>query len=382
MSFTPTILTQINKQINRLELQAIIKDNSANKYVKKISSEMLLNLMIFAQLSEVKSMRHLCSNLNSIESSHYHLGLDTISLNGISHALANRPAEAFRQLFYRLRKDIARKRIKVNRRLKKFVSIVDSTSMPFGGSGSDWAQAGKSKRAAKAHVLYDANGMPLDMVVTGASVHDIKGFNGLKLGNTEVLIMDRAYYGFLFWLKLIGLGITFVTRAKKNMVFEVVKNRRGRHPKGVIKDQIVSIKNPKKTETMYLRLIEFTSEKGTIKILSNDLSSCAKYICDLYKSRWEIEVFFKWIKQNLKIKRFFARNQNAIEIQLWVAFVTYLLLLMIKRDFKYEKGMLELIRAISLKLLCHVGMADMLSPPKPVAYEDWKVGSLFDSSGQ
>jgi putative transposase len=122
--------------------------------------------------------------------------------------------------------------------------------------------------------------------------------------------------------------------------------------------------------------------KGVIVFITNDLQSPAKRICDLYKVRWEIEVFFKWIKQNLKIKRFLGRNQNAIEIQLWVALIVYLILHMIKRNFKFNGSILKLIRLINLKLLCHVGMADMLSPPKLVGYEDWKVGSLFDSSGQ
>lgn len=383
MNFTPTILTQIFKQINRLKFQSIVKDNSADKYVKKISSVFLLNLMIFAQLSETKSMRHLVQILKASSSKLYHLGLKDVSLNGISHALSNRPSEVYRKLFYSLQASSIRKKTPIGKNLRKFVSIVDSTSMPFKGKGSDWAQAGKSRREARAHVLIDANGNPLDMVVTGAQVHEIRGFKKLDLGKTEILIMDRAYYGYGFWEHLIETGIVFVTRGKRNMIYEVISNRKGRRSKGVIEDQRIWFYERRNSiKRIELRRIKMITPKGVIVFITNDLQSPAKRICELYKSRWEIEIFFKWIKQNLKIKRFLGRNKNAIEIQLWVAMIVYLILQMIKNDFKFNGSILDLIRLISLKLLCHVGMADMLSPPKSIAYQDWKVGSLFNSLGQ
>ena len=385
MSYIPTILVQVINQVSRLDFLTQVKDNSGDKYVKSIFSWHLFVLLIFAHLSNIKSMRHLLYIFNSFPSKHYHLGTHKISLNGLSYALANRPSQVFRNLFYDLLSQIPRKKTKMGRKFNKFVSIIDATCMPLKGTGSSWAQGGKSRREARAHVLIDANGTPLDMVITGASTHEIKGMKELNLGETEVLVMDRAYYGFELWQKLSQSGIIFITRAKKNLQYEVRKNRRGRKPKGVIEDQeIYFMKSPKSRnpKRMTLRRIRIVTKKGQITFLTNDLSSPAREICDLYASRWEIEVFFKWIKQNLKIKRFLGRNQNAIETQLWIAMIVYLVLHMIKRNFSYSGSNLELIRIISVNLLLNVVLANVLSPPIKVVYKDKERISLFNSSGQ
>jgi len=385
MAYQSTILVQILNQVSRLDFNANIKDNSADKYVKSIFSWDIFVALVFNHLSNIKSMRHLLFVFNSFPSKHYHLGTQRLSLNGLSYALASRPAKVFQSTFYDLLSKIPRQKTKMGRKFNKFVSIVDATCMPLSGVGSDWAQGGKSRREARAHVLIDASGMPLDMVLTGASTHEIKGMKELKLGKTEVLLMDRAYYSFDLWQKLTKSGIIFVTRAKKNLRYEVITNRRGRKPKGVIEDQIIEFvkcpksRNPKR---MKLRRIRIVGKKGMITFLSNDLNSPARQICDLYQSRWEIEVFFKWIKQNLKIKRFLGRNQNAIETQLWVAMIVYLILYMLKRNFSYSGSYLALIRIISAKLLVNEILANVLSPPIKASYKEKLKISLFNSSGQ
>ena len=385
MSYQPTILAQVINQVSRLDFNTKTKDNSVDKYVKSIFSWNLFLLLVFAHLSNLKSMRHLLFVFNSFPSKHYHLGMQKISLNGLSYALANRPSQVFRNIFYDLLSKIPRQKTKIGREFKKFVSIIDATCMPLKGTGSNWAQGGKSRREARAHVLIDASGMPLDMVITGASTHEIKGMKELNLGQTEVLVMDRAYYSFDLWQKLTKSGITFVTRAKKNLQYKVIKNRRGRKPKGVIEDQEIEfIKSPKSKnpKRITLRRIRIVGKKGVITFLTNDLNSPARQICDLYQSRWEIEVFFKWIKQNLQIKRFLGRNQNAIETQLWVAMIVYLILHMLKRNFSYSGSNLELIRIINAKLLFNDVLANVLSPPQIIAYRKEDRISLFNSSGQ
>ncbi len=275
--------------------------------------------------------------------------------------------------------------MKIGRNFKKFVSIVDATCMPMKGHGTEWAKGGKSRQEARAHVLIDASGMPLDMVVSGASMHEIKGMSGLDLAGTEVLVMDRGYYGFDLWRKLDKQGITFVTRAKRDVRYEVVSNRRGRRPKGVIEDQEIRFDNRKKRDAikgLRMRRIVFMSHKGKLTFLTNDLESSASVICELYRSRWEIEVFFKWIKQNLKIKRFYGRNKNAIECQLWVAMIVYLLIYMLKKNHSYKGSNLTLIRLISAKLFSNVTIAHALSPPKSSSYKNDHQLKLFNSLGQ
>jgi putative transposase len=347
MAYTPTILGQVINQASRLDFTSCVKDNHADKYVKSLFSWNLFVLLVFGHLAEVKSMRHLILVFNSATTKLYHLGCGKVSLNTLSNALAQRPSDIFRDFFYRLLSKTPREKTKVGRNFNKFVSIVDATCMPMKGKGSEWAKGGKSRQEARAHVLIDPSGMPLDMVVSGASVHEIKGMSGLDLSGTEVLVMDRGYYSFDLWRKLDKQGIIFVTRAKRDMYYKVVSNRRGRRPKGVVEDQEVRFDNPKKRDVikdLRMRRIVFVTGKRKLTFLTNDLESPANVICELYRSRWEIEVFFKWIKQNLKIKRFYGRNKNAIECQLWVAMIVYLLIYTLRKNISYQGTNLILIR--------------------------------------
>ena len=155
-------------------------------------------------------------------------------------------------------------------------------------------QGARVSREAKAHCLIDANGTPLDMVVSGASMHDSRGFKQLNLGKTEVIVMDRAYYGYNLWKDLCDKGLTFVTRAKSNMKYEVVSKRKGRKPIGVVSDEPIFFykNNTRRNYKLLLRRIEIKTHNGHIVFISNDLGSKANIISELYKSRWEIEVFF------------------------------------------------------------------------------------------
>ena len=385
MSYTPTILAQVVNQVSRLEFASCVKDNHADKYVKSLFSWNIFILLVFGHLAEAKSMRHLILVFNSAATKLYHLGCDKVSLNTMSNALAQRPSNVFRDFFYEILAKIPRKKTKIGRNFNKFVSIVDATCMPMKGQGTEWAKGGKGRQEARAHVLIDPSGMPLDMVVSGASVHEIRGMRELDLSGTEVLVMDRGYYGFDLWRKLDKQGIIFVTRAKKDMRFEVVSNRRGRKPKGVIEDREIRFDNRKKRSVikgLRMRRIVFVSDKGKMTFLTNDLKSPASVICELYRIRWEIEVFFRWIKQNLKIKRFYGRNKNAIECQLWVAMIVYLLIYMLKINLSYSGTNLTLIRLISAKLFSNVIIANALSPPDTITYKNNNQLKLFKSLGQ
>ena len=385
MGYSKTVLAQIVDQVSRLQFSNSVKDNDANKYVKKLTTFNLFKMLVFGHLKEAKSMRHLQLIFNSVTSKHYHLGCDKIKLNTFSNALAKRPAKVFRDIFFDLLGRMPRNKTKIGRNFNKMVSIVDATCMPFKGIGSDWAKGGASRQEARAHVLFDASGMPLDMVVTGASVHETQAIKKMNLADTEVLVMDRAYCGFKFWNDLTEEGITFVTRAKKNMVYEVVSNRRGRKPKGVLKDQEIRVNmksKHNKFSDLRLRKIDFIADGKRLTFITNDLKSPATVICELYRIRWEIESFFKWIKQNLKIKKFFGRSKNAIESQLWVAMIIFLLIHMLKKSISYTDSTLNLIRLISENLNSNINLSELANPPNKTRYKTQNQPSLFKSLGQ
>jgi hypothetical protein len=385
MSYSNTVLAQIINQVSRLQFSNTVKDNDANKYVKKFDTRKLFKLLVFGHLSGAKSMRHLQLIFNSATSKHYHLDCDEIKLNTFSNALAKRPSKVFRDIFFDLLEKMPRKPKKIGRKFKKLISIVDATCIPFKGVGSDWAKGGESRQEARAHVLFDASGMPLDMVVTGASVHETQAIKKMNLAGTEVLVMDRGYCGFKFWHDLTASGIIFVTRAKKNMVYKVVSNRRGRKPEGVLQDQEIRVNiNSKlnKYSDLRLRRIVFITDGKQFTFITNDLNSPADVICELYRIRWEIETFFKWIKQNLKIKKFFGRSRNAVECQLWVALIIFLLLRMIAKSFSFEISTLKLLRLISANLLSNINLWELVNPPNKTKYKIPIQPDLFNSLGQ
>jgi putative transposase len=385
MSYSKTVLAQIINQVSQLQFSNTVKDNDANKYVKKLYTLNLFKLLVFAHLSEAKSMRHLQLIFNSATSKHYHLDCDEIKLNTFSNALAKRPSKVFRDIFFDLLGRMPRLKTKIGQNFMKMVSIIDATCMPFKGVGSDWAKGGESRQEARAHVLFDASGMPLDMVVTGASVHETQAIKKMNLAGIEVLVMDRGYCSLKFWNDLTEAGITFVTRAKKNMVYEVVSNRRGRKSKGVLKDQEIRVNiksNHNKYSNLRLRRIDFNADGKLLTFITNDLTSPASVISELYRIRWEIETFFKWIKQNLKIKKFFGRSRNAIESQLWVAMIIFLLILIIKKSISFNDSTLNLIRLISANLLSNINLCELANPPNKTRSKILIQPSLFNSLGQ
>ena len=339
--------------------------------------------MIYGHLSNAVSQKYLVQLLSHEPTKYKHLGISKISRNGLSYALMNRNSNLFKDFFFELLGKTELHKGSFGRKAKKYISMLDATHMPFKGKGSEWAQAGENRREAKAHVLMSHDGKPLNMVVTSASICDIRGARMINLGKTEVLVMDRGYSSYSFWKELDNKGITFVTRAKKNMRYRVISKRRGRKPEGILADERIIFENPNnRKKTMELRRIVVKVKKENIVVLTNDLNTSAKVIADLYKSRWQIELFFKWIKQNLKIKRFFGRKRNSVETQLWVAMIVYLLIWMIKKQFKYKGSKTELIRLISMKLTVNINMANMLSPPNNNTCKESERFIMLNFSGQ
>lgn len=382
MSYTPNILAQVLNFANRLDFRSKIKDTQNDRYVKSNTSWTVFVSLVYAHLSKAQSMRHLVQMLEHETTKYKHLGINGISRNGLSYALMHRNSSPVKEMFFELLSSVGPRKSPFGNKGSKFIAMLDATHMPFRGTGSEWAES-KSRCEAKAHVLMSNDGIPLDMLVTNASISDVKGAEMLDLDEIEVLLMDRAYYGFPFWSKLTKKGIIFVTRAKENMKYKIISKRKGRKPEGIIKDEIVLFENSKnRKQTMELRRIEVMFENKLIVILSNDLTTSANVLADMYKSRWHIELFFKWIKQNLKIKRFFGRSRNAIEVQLWTAMIVYLLMWMIKKDFKYKGSITQLIRLISQKLTINIRMGDLLRPHNKTRYkEDYRILRL-NLSGQ
>jgi transposase len=273
-------------------------------------------------------------------------------------------------------------------RFKNPLKILDSTTIPLCLSLFPWARYRKRKGALKIHTMLDGDHtLPVLMDITEGRVSDIKRARKMteSLSQDSILTMDLGYidYGWLCELHL--RHITFVTRSKKNMDFEDLGQHVEPHEKGVMSDRIILLSgyNSFKKYPHRMRRVTFFDEETEkeLAFITNNLVLSAKTIAEIYKRRWDIENFFKWIKQNLKIKTFLGSSENAVLIQIWTAMIYYLILKYIQLQTKYAFSMLNLTRVVCSTLFKNVHMIDLLnlSPNqfKPPGYDGQQM-LLFD----
>ena len=360
-----TVLCQIAKLIPRNLIPRLANEYGVDKRSRTFSPTSHVLSLMFAQLSHALGLNDVCDTLNN------HSGvLTTIrgstppSRNGLSYANRNRNPEMAKSLFwdtvgtleaiYPKFKLEGRKYRAAPRRFKKAISIVDSTTIRLVANCIDWAKHRRRKAAAKMHLRLDLSSfLPVFVHIKSAKSSDSKEARtvcaGIKEG--EIVVFDKAYVDFKHLYELLLRGISWVTRAQDNMKYKVV----GQHmeAKGnIIRDVIISLTgiNTSKWYPSTFRLIEAWIEvDGKMKLMSfitDNFEWASSSVCDLYKSRWAIEVFFKEIKQTLQLSDFMGYSENAIKWQLWTALLVYVLLRFIAWQSKWEHTFIRLFTAL------------------------------------
>jgi len=256
--------------------------------------------------------------------------------------------------------------------------LIDSTSIRLSGTGSEWAHFSHMACGAKAHIIYDADSeRPIYAAVTAANVNDITAAKSMPIEPGATYVFDLGYYDYAWWAKLDAANCCIVTRFKKNTPLKVLSERDVPEGCNILSDrtghlparQAKSRKNP---FSKPVREIKVKTDAGKIlRILSNDLEAPAQEIADLYKRRWAIELFFKWIKQTLKIKHFLGRCENAVCIQVAVALIAYLLLQLAQKTQAAIKSPLAFARLVRINLM-HKRRIDRLLEPERLAEYDTK----------
>ncbi len=381
-----TIFGELLKLVPRYQFDKAVEQYQGDRYVKSYTTWHQYITILFSQIKQKDSIRDIVTGWDAFESRWYHLGMQDIRRSTFSDANNKRDYQIFESLFYHLLsrcKDYTPKhRFRFNNPLFSLdASVIDLCLSVF-----PWAKFRKTKGAIKLHCLYDHSGaLPSFVTITDGKKHDITVAKktDLPLSPDSIVSVDRAYIDFK-WLNLLDeTGVWFVTRAKSNIDFVVT----GQHPvsgKGVRKDRTILLSGPR-TKNYYqkeLRLIEFYDEetKKHLTFLTNNRKLAASTIAAIYKSRWQIELFFKWIKQNLKIKSFLGTSKNAVLTQIWVAMSYYLLLTYIKYQTKYGHSLLTLSRIIREVLFERKNLIDILTlkPERLVAVQDEPIqGALF-----
>jgi hypothetical protein len=368
MSHFNTILYQLQQFLPRHDFEKLVSEHNGDKYAKKFSCNNLLTILLYAQASGKNSLRDIQTGLFVQSKQLYHLGIKSIAKSTVAHANKSKPYVIFEKLFYALLKQC--KDITPTRKFKfkNPLYAIDSTTIDLCLKLFPWAKFRTAKGAIKIHPLLNLRTqIPEFVVMSDGKKHDVNIAKNTDwpISSDSILVFDKAY---IDWRWLSGLnteGVTFVTRAKDNMKYVVI----GQHntsPSGqCIKDEKIMLKNLTSlcNYTQYLRRIEWLNkETGEILIfMTNNFNFSAGTIADIYKSRWLIEIFFKWIKQNLKIKTFLGTSENAVKTQIWVAMIYYLLLHYIKYQTKYAYSLLEFTRIVGEAIFMRRDLIDLLS---------------------
>ena len=285
----------------------------------------------------------------------YHLGCRVISRSNLSRMNEDKPCELYETLFGRLLQRCQGLTPGHDFRFKNPLYSLDASVIDLCLSVFPWADFRTTKGAIKLHVgLNHAGYLPEFVTITEGSTHEVNIGKLMGFPKGSIVVMDRGYNDYGWYKDLTGKGIFFVTRLKKKADYEVIERRNVNKKQGLTSDQTIKFSGTQTSKKcpIELRRIGYRDSKTGkhYVFLTNHFKLCAKTIADIYKSRWQVELFFKWIKQNLKIKSFVGTSKNAVLTQIWIAMCVYLILAFIKLQSKLKKSMLQILRLLQLNL--------------------------------
>lgn len=381
-----TIFSELLKLCPRYQFEKAVQRYQGDRYVKTFTTWQQYITVLYSQIKQKDSLRDIETGLQVQSPRWYHLGLTGIHKSTLSDANTKRDYQIFEDTFYTLLarcKDLTPKH---RFRFRNPLYTIDATTIDLCLSVFPWAKFRKTKGAIKMHCLYDHSGaLPSFLTVTDGKKHEVKVVkaHAFPLVSDSIVSIDKAYIDYKWLYSLDKRGIWFVTRAKSN-IDSVVTGQHSISGKGILSDESISLRGPL-TKTYYpkeLRLIRYYDEERmkTLTFLTNNFKLAASTIAQIYKSRWQIELFFKWIKQNLKIKSFLGTSKNAVLTQVWIAMCYYLLLTYIKYQTKYGYSLLQLSRVIREMLFERKNLIDILTlkPERLLAVRsDPLQGALF-----
>ena len=368
MKYHNTIFNQLLKMLPRDKFEQDVARERANRYTKHFTAWNQLLVNLYAQVSGKKSLRDIETGLKMQQNFWYHLGLTNAVRSTISYSNSKRSYQIAESTFYHLLEQCKDYAPKHKFRFKNPLYTLDATVIDLCLSMFPWAKFRKRKGALKIHTLLDHRGtIPSFMVITDAKQHDVKVAQNLFLPVSldSIITIDKAYVDFQWLYGLRQRGIYFVTRAKENMNYEVIGQQEVNSSKGLLADEEIILVGPL-TQQKYpkkLRLVTYydSEHDKTYQFLTNNFQLAAYTIAQIYKARWQVEIFFKWIKQNLKIKTFLGTSKNAVLTQIWTAMIYYLLLAYIKYQTKYKHSLLHLTRVIKECLFKRADIIDLLN---------------------
>jgi hypothetical protein len=382
------IFAQLLDRLSRHEFAKCVDRYDGNRRVRTFSCWDQFLVMLFAQLTYRESLRDVESCLRAWPRQLYHLGiLGSIARSTLADANESRSwriwADFAMVLIARARRLYADQ--PVAGRLKAAVYVFDTTTIDLCLTLFPWAQFRRRKSAVKLHTLMDLRGnIPCFINVSEGSMHEVNALDDLTPEAGAYYIMDRGFVDFARLHRFTLAQSFFVIRSKNNLDFRVRESREVDRARGLRADQTVRLRGPlsRRLYPQPLRRISFMDDASdnALVFLSNNFTLAASTIAKLYKSRWQVELFFKWIKQYLRIKAFFGTSPNAVKTQICIAVSAYVLVMIAKKELQLDRSMGEILQVLSLMLFEKTPIFEVFSKQQPtsVGAQDHNSMSLFD----
>ncbi len=369
MKASCSMFSQILKLIPRTDFERMVKETGAEYRSKGLSSWSQFVGMLFCQLGRAHSLREIEGGLKSCEGKLAHLGIEAPARSSLSYANGRRPWELFEKVFYGLFETVAAKAVgKKKFRFKNKLVSIDSTVIDLCLSMYDWAKFRTTKGAIKLHLVLDHDGyLPCFGIITDGKVADVKAAHQMHFAPDTIVVDDRGYNDYRLFAKWTEAGVYFVTRMKDNTLFEVVEEHAVPQNRNILKDQTIRLTGTGAQEKCphLLRRVEAVREDtgGILVFITNHHGLGASTIAAIYKDRWQIELFFKAIKQNLKIKTFVGTSANAVKTQIWTALISMLLLRYLQLSSRFGWSLSNLVALLRMNLFTHRDLMAWLDKP-------------------
>ena len=365
-----SIFAQLLKLFPRTQFEQAVREHQADRNARGFSCWTQFVSMLFCHLGNAKSLREICNGLMGIEGKLKHLGVARPpSKSTLAYANEHRPWQLYRTVFEQL---LTRCKQEATASKKKFrfknkLLSLDSTNIELCATMFDWAKYKRAKGAAKVHMVLDHDGhLPHYAIITDGKSSDQRGARLMHFEPGTILVFDRGYVDSKWWQDLTDGGVYFVTRFKKDLSYKVVQERVIPTTGNIVGDQIIELIGERgKKCTAPLRLItKWDEEKEEhIQFLSNHLKFGATTIARIYKERWQIEIFFKALKQLLRVKTFVGTSENALQVQIWTALISMLLLKYLQMKSPYGWSLSNLVAALRQQLFVYRDLECWLKKP-------------------
>jgi hypothetical protein len=364
-----SVFHDLLKPVPWAAFEDLVEVHGADARIRRLTTKSQLVALLYGQLSGALSLREITTGLESHEARLYHLGASVPCRSTLADANAQRPAAVFSGLLSRMMKQAHRG---LRRSLAQTTYLIDSTGLRLSGLSARWARFSTGVCGAKLHVVYDADAdRPIYAAVTVAKINDITAAKAMPIEPGATYVFDLGYYDYGWWASMDVAGCRIVTRFKANTPLDCIEELPLPDGSDILSDRIGFLparqaknrRNPMGNAVREVRVMTDTGKE--LRLLSNDLDAPAQEIADLYKRRWAIELFFRWVKQTLKITKFLGTSENAVRIQIAVALIAFLLLRLAQAVHKIVPSPIAFARLVRVNLMHRRRIDRLLEPPKP-----------------